>query len=493
MAPPSAVASRAISRAPSVLEPAAAAPPSAVASRAVSRAPSILEPAAVAADVIILPDVDADVAAALLDLEAVIPGDAENLKLVTQRLKSALFRIQPISPPSKSSSGINHPHMLEPNSEATSEVAAVAPPSAVASRTVSRTPSVLEPTVVALPSSSSGSVEATASMKVSRTVSRSVSSLQPVVETAGDDEPDSELLASSSKATAGDASTPLDPAVLAAAMTAMVRRSVSRAASNLNLSRRQTDTNATEPDAVELEAASGANAVLSGALKNLESLLLHAGSADMNQIKAAMQNLEVACQQVFEVGQPAGSVEIDEEKSAEIVVDNAPHESVEVPQGASEEAQEADAGTLEPSLFFDDSSGPAAEKVTSEDLLVQVGEPSFSAGLTPAESVTTAVAADQQPVATTLDESRVPLQPSSQTFYVPALRTALNPSLTLASAAADLLQLLSFPGGGASKPMLQAAVKKLDAAWAAQNGPGPSPGEAGWFHKLTAYFICIIT
>ena len=166
VAPPSAVASRTVSRAPSVLEPVAVASPSAVASQAVSRTSSVLaKPAAASLSdnvTLVVQELEKKLNATISRLQelerlAAMPPQTLNTEII-DTIDTSILEPAAAAPPSAVSSRTvsRTPSVLEP--------AAAAPPSAVASRTVSRTPSVLEPAAAAPPS-------AVASRTVSRTPS----------------------------------------------------------------------------------------------------------------------------------------------------------------------------------------------------------------------------------------------------------------------------------------------------------------------------------
>ena len=292
----------------------------------------------------------------------------------------------------------------------------------------------------------------------------------------------------------------LDLANLAVAVSALSRGSLSRAASQLDLSRPGSVSasraasrldlsrpgSIIEPDASELEgrsdtvaAAAEASGTLSVALKDLEGLLLCSGTKSMDEIKAAMQRLEDACMEVFvqqteaadperirsDPADPVGS-QVDADliaaATAGVLVDATEGE------GAGDVAEDSNAGG-EAAFADDGEEGPVAcaeavpevSFVAPEDAPLQ--QPSSAA--TPAQ--TEGAPEDRPedaPLATALHGSSIPFD--------------------IAFAASELLQLLATPGG-ASRAAFQAVVSRMDAAGFKPDGsPGPIAAAGKSLHRV---------
>ena len=540
---PSATASRAVNRAPSVLAPAAvavvtaSAAPSAVPSRAVSRVPSVLEPAAVAA--VTVPAVPSAVPSRAVSRAPSVLAPARGVDATTStgtsvaasrsvsRAPSVLAPAAMAGPTLAAPSAVasravsRAPSVLVP-ATALGAVAASAAPSAVASRTVSRAPSVLVPTTVL------GAVAAAAAPSAvpSRAVSRAPSTLEPwPVDAVADGAAAAPSALASRKVSRAPSvvavppSAPprtvsravsrrpsvLDPANLAAALTVLARRSLSRAASQLDLSQvsggvtvgtepaSQLDLSesggipvgiglvvATAVEAKQADPAAAANLILSGALRELEELMLRCPDAtSVDQIKAAMHRLEDACAEVFVRQQAEATPPIADAQHDEVLPSvaadgggtaredgEANEDGVKDAAGAAEEVEDL-AGAPEELL----SASPPPDTLTlaapiggeaETDAMISTPSLHLPPGIDATDGVDTPLLALHTPAVAVPDP--IPLS---------TLRGGGNVPFDIASAAVELLKLLATPGG-ASRAAFQAVVDKMGAAGADINVEEPA-------------------
>ena len=477
----SVVPSRGVSRAPSVLEPArgidasTSTGPSVAASRSVSRAPSVLAPAAMAGPIFAAPSA------------------------VASRAVSRA------------------PSVLVP-ATALGAVAASAAPSAVASRTVSRSASVLEPTTLDAVAAAAAAPSALACPRVSRAASvlapasvdavaapsalansRKVSRAPSVVAVHPSAPPRPVSRAVSRRPSV------LDPANLAAALTVLARRSLSRAASRLDLSQvsggvpigtepaSQLDLSesggipagiepavASEVEAKQADPAAAANSILSGALRELEELMLRCPDAtSVDQIKAAMHRLEDACAEVFVRQQAEATPPIADAQHDEVLPSvaadgggtaredgEANEDGVKDAAGAAEAVEDL-AGAPEELL----SASPPPDTLTlaapiggeaDTDAMISTPSLHLPPGTDAPDGVDTPLLALHTPAVAVPDP--IPLS---------TLRGGGNVPFDIASAAVELLKLLATPGG-ASRAAFQAVVDKMGAAGADINVEEPA-------------------